>query len=61
MVSQEAAPAELLERVHDVRRAGAAVFALDQGDPELDELAHEFLQVSPALAPDRRASCRERV
>jgi hypothetical protein len=51
VVSQEAAPAELLERVHDVRRAGAAVFALDQGDPELDELAHEFLQVSPALAP----------
>jgi hypothetical protein len=51
VVSQQAAPAELLERVHDVRRSGATVFALDTDDPELDELAHEALPVSPATAP----------
>lgn len=51
VVSGGLAPAELLERVHDVRRAGATVFALDQDDPELDQLAHESLQVSPGTAP----------
>src|SRR5580698_3520324 len=48
VVSEQTAPGELLERVHDVRRAGATVFALDTGDPELDELAHEALAVSNA-------------
>jgi hypothetical protein len=51
VVSQRAAPAELLERVQDVRRAGATVFALNEDDPELDQLAHEALPVSPATAP----------
>jgi hypothetical protein len=51
VVSQQTAPAELLERVHDVRRAGATVFALDTGDPELEQLAHEALPVSPATTP----------
>jgi len=51
VVSQQVAPAELLERVQDVRRAGATVFALDQDDPELDQLAHESLPVSPATMP----------
>ena len=51
VVSQQAASPELLERVHDVRRVGATVFALDQDDPELDQLAHESLPVSPATAP----------
>ncbi len=51
VVSGGLAPAALLERVHDVRRAGATVFALDQDDPELDQLAHESLQVSPGTAP----------
>jgi hypothetical protein len=51
VVSAEAAPAELLERVHDVRRLGATVFALDRGDPELDDLAHESLAVPEATAP----------
>jgi hypothetical protein len=51
VVSGQVAPAELLERVHDVRRAGATVFALDQDDPELDQLAHESLAVSAASAP----------
>ena len=51
VVSQQVAPAELLERVDDVRQAGATVFALDQDDPDLDELAHEVLPVSSATAP----------
>ena len=51
VVSARLAPAPLLERVHDVRRAGATIFALDQEDPELDELAHESLQLSPGTAP----------
>ncbi len=51
VVSGGPAPAELLERVHDVRRSGATIFALDQDDPDLDQLAHESLQVSPGTAP----------
>jgi hypothetical protein len=51
VVSPQAAPAELLERVHDVRHAGATVFALDTDDPELDGLAHESLPVNPGTAP----------
>jgi hypothetical protein len=51
VVSPQLAPAELLERVHDVRRAGATVFALDRDDPELDGLAHESLPVRPGTAP----------
>lgn len=51
VVSRGLAPDRLLERVHDVRRAGTTVFALDQDDPELDGLAHESLQVSPGTAP----------
>lgn len=51
VVSQQLAPEELLERVNDVRRAGATIFALDQGDPDLEGLAHEALPVSPGTAP----------
>ena len=51
VVSEQLATAELLERVHDVRRAGATVFALDEDDPELDGLAHESLPISPASSP----------
>jgi hypothetical protein len=51
VVSQGLAPADMLERVHDVRRAGATVFALDTDDPELDGLAHESLPVRPGSAP----------
>jgi hypothetical protein len=40
-----------LERLADARKTGAAIFAIDQGDPELDELAHEALAVLPAQAP----------
>jgi hypothetical protein len=50
VVSAEAAPAPLLERVNDARKIGATILALDQGDPELDGLAHESLIVPPGAA-----------
>jgi hypothetical protein len=52
VVSPEAAPVPLLERADDARRAGATILVLNQGDPELDGLAHETLTVaSDATAP----------
>jgi hypothetical protein len=51
VVTQQAAPDELLERVADVRRSGATVFAIDEDDPELDRLAHETLPVTPGSSP----------
>lgn len=51
VVSGQLAPAELLERVSDVRRLGATVFALDRGDPDLEGIAHEALPVLQAEAP----------
>jgi hypothetical protein len=51
VVSPEAAPAPLLERVHDARRVGAIIMAMDAGDPDLDDMAHERLNVDPGLAP----------
>ncbi|HEX6524041.1 MAG TPA: hypothetical protein VF070_29180 [Streptosporangiaceae bacterium] len=45
VVTPATAPVPLLERVSDARRIGATIFALDQGDPELDSLAHEALTV----------------
>ncbi|HWG62514.1 MAG TPA: hypothetical protein VG253_12450 [Streptosporangiaceae bacterium] len=50
VVSAEPAPAPLLERVNDARKI-ATVLALDQGDPELELLAHESLAVEPGAAP----------
>jgi hypothetical protein len=47
VVSPDSAPVPLLERVSDARRIGATIFALDQGDPELDALAHETMAVKP--------------
>ena len=41
--------AALLERVHDARRAGATVLALDGGDAQMRALAHDALTVR---APD---------
>jgi hypothetical protein len=46
-----AAPAGLLERLHDARRTGATILALDRGDAELDALAHEALAVPMQTAP----------
>ena len=51
VVAAEAAPAPLLERVHDARRIGATVVALDRGDKELEELANEALAVPPIDCP----------
>ena len=51
VVTSQLAPAELLERVHDVRKLGATVFALDGGDRELEELASESLAVPEADSP----------
>ncbi|MBV9204764.1 MAG: hypothetical protein JO037_05030 [Actinobacteria bacterium] len=49
VVSPSAAPVPLLERVDDVRRTGATIFALDQGDPELRALAHESMAIRPGV------------
>jgi hypothetical protein len=51
LVVSSAAPEQLLERVHDARRIGATILAMDEDDPELDGLAHEALSVAPGLAP----------
>ena len=47
VVTPTTAPVPLLERVSDARRVGATIFALDQGDPELDALAHDTMTVAP--------------
>jgi len=47
VVTPASAPVPLLERVNDARKTGATIFALDQGDPELDRLAHESLNIAP--------------
>ena len=49
VVSPSTAPVPLLERVSDARRTGATIFALDQGDPELDGLAHESMAIRPGV------------
>jgi hypothetical protein len=45
VVSPQVAPDPLLERVSDARRSGATILALDRGDRQLDEMAHEALIV----------------
>lgn len=47
LVAPERPDGGLLERVHDARRAGARVLALDGGDPEVGGLAHESVVVGP--------------
>ena len=47
VVTPTTAPVPLLDRVSDARRLGATIFALDQGDPELDGLAHEAMSLQP--------------
>lgn len=51
VVGSDDAPDALLERVADARKAGTAIFALDRGDDDLDNLAHESLAVRSALDP----------
>ncbi len=50
VVTPETAPSPLLQRVSDARRVGATILALNQGDRELDGLAHETLTVPPGTA-----------
>jgi hypothetical protein len=45
VVAPESASAPLLERVADARQIGATVFAIETGDGNLEELAHESLVV----------------
>lgn len=45
VVSEEEAPEALLERTWDARKSGATVLALDTGDSELQQVAHESLTV----------------
>ena len=52
VVAEDAAPVPLLERVNDARKTGATILALDNDDPELDELAHEALSVPETLSFD---------
>lgn len=51
VVTPDRPEAELLERVHDARRAGATVLALDAGDRDLHALAHESLAVPETPVP----------
>jgi hypothetical protein len=51
VVSPDTAPVPLLERVSDARKAGAMILAMDQGDTELEGLAHEALTVRVAADP----------
>jgi hypothetical protein len=46
VVTPSTAPVPLLERVSDARKVGATIFALDQGDPELEGLAHEAMSIA---------------
>ncbi|MEU8520255.1 hypothetical protein [Streptomyces sp. NBC_01216] len=52
VVAAERPDAELLERVHGVRRAGATVLALDRGVPEVRGLAHQSLTVDAEAQVD---------
>ncbi|MEK2475375.1 hypothetical protein [Streptomyces noursei] len=57
VVTPESPDAGLLEKVHDARRNGATVLALDSGDRDLHALAHDALIAAPppgdgTAAPD---------
>ncbi|MCF3146929.1 hypothetical protein [Streptomyces platensis] len=55
VVAPERPGAELLERVHDARRNGATVLALDGGDRDLHALAHDALAAPPGPPDDAAA------
>jgi hypothetical protein len=48
VVTPQAAPDPLLERVSDARKSGATILALDRGDRRLEAMAHEALAVEAA-------------
>jgi hypothetical protein len=60
VVAPGVADAGLLERVHGARRAGATVFSLDGGDPEMHALAHEALTVEVGAGARARARAEPR-
>ena len=45
VVAEEHAPESLLQRAWDARKTGATILALDTGDLELEDVAHESLTV----------------
>jgi hypothetical protein len=47
VVAPDDPTAPLLERVSDARRGGVVILAVDAGDSELEDLAHESLVVPP--------------
>ena len=51
VVTPDTAPVPLLERVSDARKMGATILAMDQGDPELEGLAHEALTIQASATP----------
>jgi hypothetical protein len=51
VVTPDTAPEPLLERVSDARKVGATILAMNQGDPELDGLAHEALTIQAGATP----------
>jgi hypothetical protein len=51
VIAPDEPTAPLLERLSDARRGGAVVFAVDAGDTELEDIAHESLVV-PAAAEE---------
>jgi hypothetical protein len=50
VVAEDEAPEGLLERAWDARRTGATVLAMDTGDRELEEVAHESLSLDHGSA-----------
>jgi hypothetical protein len=48
VLSEQAAPVPLLERVDDARRTGATILAIGSGDSELTGLAHDAIAVPPS-------------
>jgi hypothetical protein len=53
LISPDAPPDRLLERIERARQVGATVLSVDGGDPALDDLVHERMSITPTelLAP----------
>lgn len=49
VVAPDRSPERLLERVADAKRVGATILAMDSGDDDLAELAHDRLFVPPPV------------
>jgi hypothetical protein len=51
VVAEDEVPDGLLERAWDARKTGATVLAIDSGQSELEQVAHESLRVPVQAAP----------